>query len=438
LTEAMKAQPRDRLVFPPATSSDSVCSYFCTGGTTGLPKIAVRTHENEIFDSWSASQLTASRQGSRTVFCGLPLFHVNGQLVTGLQIWLRGDHVVLATPEGYRGKNVIARFWDIVAHYRVSTFSGVPTIYSALLNVPLGGADISSLEFAVCGAAPMPAKLIEDFEAKTRVKIVEGYGLTEGGCVSAVNPPSGERRAGSIGLRIPYQQMISAILDETGRFVRRARPNEAGSILIRGPNVFRGYLDPRHNTGLWVEIDGEKWLNTGDLGREDADGYFWLTGRRKELIIRGGHNIDPKMIEEALQAHPAVAMAAAIGSPDAYSGEVPVAYVQTKPGASVTEEELLEFAAAHVPERAAVPKRVRITAALPVTRVGKIFKPDLQKREIEIVIRLEAEAASASLAGLEVDQDPSAGLIARVRVASGRDRLRLALQRYAFKFAIAE
>jgi fatty-acyl-CoA synthase len=175
-----------------------------------------------------------------------------------------------------------------------------------------------------------------------------------------------------------------------------------------------------------------------DLGREDADGYFWLTGRRKELIIRGGHNIDPKMIEEALQAHPAVAMAAAIGSPDAYSGEVPVAYVQTKPGASVTEEELLEFAAAHVPERAAVPKRVRITAALPVTRVGKIFKPDLQKREIEIVIRLEAEAASASLAGLEVDQDPSAGFIARVRVASGRDRLRLALQRYAFKFEIAE
>ncbi len=173
-----------------------VCSYFCTGGTTGLPKIAVRTHRNEIFDSWSASQLTAAREERRTVFCGLPLFHVNGQLVTGLQIWLRGDHVVLATPEGYRGKNVIARFWDIVAHYRVTTFSGVPTIYSALLNVPLSGADISSLEFAACGAAPMPAKLIEDFEAKTGVKIIEGYGLTEGGCVSAVNPIEGERRAG--------------------------------------------------------------------------------------------------------------------------------------------------------------------------------------------------------------------------------------------------
>ena len=196
LREAMKAQPGDRLVFPLTASSDSVCSYFCTGGTTGLPKIAVRTHENEIFDSWSASQLTAAREERRTVFCGLPLFHVNGQLVTGLQIWLRGDHVVLATPEGYRGKNVIARFWDIVAHYRVTTFSGVPTIYSALLNVPLGGADISSLEFAVCGAAPMPAKLIEDFEAKTGVKIIEGYGLTEGGCVSAVNPIDGRAPRG--------------------------------------------------------------------------------------------------------------------------------------------------------------------------------------------------------------------------------------------------
>ena len=431
LTDAMKAQPGDRLVFPPAASSDSVCSYFCTGGTTGLPKIAVRTQANEIFDSWSAAQLTTGEK-TRTVFCGLPLFHVNGQLVTGLQVWLRGDHVVLATAEGYRDKNVIARFWDIVAHYRVATFSGVPTIYSALMNVPLNGADISSLEFAVCGAAPMPAKLIADFEAKTGVKIIEGYGLTEAGCVSAINPPFGERRAGSIGLRIPYQEMIAAVLDETGSFVRKAQPHEIGAVIIKGPNVFRGYLEPRHNIGLWVEIDGEKWLNTGDLGREDADGYFWLTGRRKELIIRGGHNIDPKMVEEALQTHPAVALAAAIGSPDPYAGEVPVAYVQAKPGASVTEEELIEFAAAHIP------KRVKITAALPVTRVGKIFKPDLMKREIENVIRTEARAASASIAGLEVDHDPSAGLIARIRLASGGETLRLALQRYAFKFEIVE
>jgi acyl-CoA synthetase (AMP-forming)/AMP-acid ligase II len=202
--DRLQAQPADRLLARQATSSDTVCSYFCTGGTTGAPKIAVRTHRNEIFDAWGAAQMVETRQSPRATFCGLPLFHVNAQLITGLQAWMRGDHVVLAKPEGYRGKNVIARFWEIVAHYRVTTFSGVPTIFSALMNVPISGADISSLEFAICGAAPMPAKLIADFESKTGLKIIEGYGLTEGGCVSSVNPSAGERRAGSIGLRIPY------------------------------------------------------------------------------------------------------------------------------------------------------------------------------------------------------------------------------------------
>ena len=436
--DCLQAQPADRLLAPQALSSDTVCSYFCTGGTTGAPKIAVRTHRNEIFDGWSAAHMVETRQSPRTALCGLPLFHVNAQLVTGLQAWIRGDHVVLATPEGYRGRNVIAHFWEIVAQYRVTTFSGVPTIFSALMNVPIAGADISSLEFALCGAAPMPPKLITDFEAKTGLKIIEGYGLTEGGCVSSVNPSEGERRAGSIGLRIPYQQMTAAILDEAGRVVRKAETNESGAILIHGPNVFCGYLDPRDNAGLWVEIAGVVWLNTGDLGFQDPDGYFWLTGRRKELIIRGGHNIDPKMIEEALLGHPAVAMAAAIGSPDAYAGEVPVVYVQAKPGASATEQELLEFAARHIPERSAVPKHVRVVRALPLTSVGKIFKPALQQREAESVIRSEADAVGAVIVNIEIEQDPRSGRFFLIRVASGADSLRRALERYALKFAVSE
>src|SRR5208282_945693 len=209
--------------------------------------------------------------------------------------------------------------------YRVTMFSGVPTLYAALMQTPVGDSDISSLRFAICGAAPMPAALIPAFEAKTGVKILEGYGLTEGGCVSSVNPVAGERHAGSIGLPIPYQRMEDV--------------DEVGVIAISGPNVFKGYLDPRHNAGVFIDIDGERWLNTGDLGRRDPDGYFWLTGRKKELIIRGGHNIDPRLIEEALHKHPAVAAAAAIGSPDTHAGEVPVAYVQVKTGASVTEQE---------------------------------------------------------------------------------------------------
>ena len=343
--QAMQEQPSDHLVAARALSQSSISSYVCTGGTTGSPKIAVRTHGNEVFDAWAVGQIIEGGASQRTFFCGLPLFHVNAQLITGLLPWMQGHHVVLGTPEGYRGKDVIARFWEIASHYRISMFSGVPTLYAALVDLPIGDKDISSLEFGLCGAAPMPAKLIGNFEAHTGIKILEGYGLTEGTCVSAVNLPDGERHAGSIGVRIPYQQMRAVILDDAGRLLRMAAIGEVGAIVIKGPNVFSGYLDTRQNKDLWVDIEGDTWLNTGDLGRQDERGWFWLSGRRKELIIRGGHNIDPRMIEDALLKHPSVAMAAAVGSPDSYTGEVPVAYVQTKPGTPVTEQELLDFAA---------------------------------------------------------------------------------------------
>src|SRR4029077_20121895 len=281
LREAMREQPSDGLVRPVTIKADDIASYFCTGGTTGAPKIAVRTHRNEVFDCWAVSKATETHGKPETVLCGLPLFHVNGQLVTGLQPWMRGDHVVLATPEGYRGKNVIARFWEIADHFGVSMFSGVPTLYAALLEIPIGDNDLSSLKFAGCGAAPMPAALIRAFEAKTGVKILEGYGLTEGACVSSINPIEGERFAGSIGLPIPYQRMAPVILDGEGRFQRIADPDEVGVIAINGPNVFSGYFDPHHNEGVFIAIDGERWLNTGDLGRRDSKGYFWLAGRRK-------------------------------------------------------------------------------------------------------------------------------------------------------------
>ena len=436
---AMRGQPADRLVAPRTITEHSVSSYFCTGGTTGAPKIAVRTHGNEIFDAWAAAQVFGEREEPRTYLCGLPLFHVNAQLATGLLPWMHGHHVLLATPEGYRGKNLIARFWEIAAHYRIATFSGVPTIYAALLEVPIGDNDISGLEYAICGAAPMPAKLIEAFEAKTGLKIVEGYGLTEGTCVSCLNPPEGKRRAGSIGLRLPYQQMRVVILDGAGRFLRMADVDEIGTIAITGPNVFAGYLDPQQNKDLWIDIEGSRWLNTGDLGRQDGLGYFWLAGRRKELIIRGGHNIDPKLIEDALSKHPAVAMAAAVGSPDAYAGEVPVAYVQPKPGVAVSDQELMDFAAAHVPERAAIPKLVKIMPSLPVTGIGKIFKPALQQREIEAAVRGRgAERGRDSSSILAFERSPRLGQVVRVRAGEGTAALRAALERYAFKFEVLE
>ncbi|WP_252270811.1 acyl-CoA synthetase [Pseudomonas subflava] len=432
LRALMRRQPQDHLKSGRQIRSNEHSSYFCTGGTTGLPKIAIRTHGSEVFNAWSMDAATQPRASGQVIFCGLPLFHVNGQLVTGLMPWTHGDRVIIGTPQGYRGEGVIANFWAIVQHFRITSFSGVPTVYSALLQHPVNGFDLSSLQYALCGAAPMPVELFREFERRVGVRILEGYGLTEGACVSSSNPPEGERRVGSIGLRLAYQDMRAVILNDAGTYLRDAAVDEVGVIAIHGPNVFAGYLDSNHNKGVWIEIDHRRWLNTGDLGRQDAEGYFWLTGRKKELIIRGGHNIDPKQIEEALQAHAAVALVAAVGSPDAHAGEVPVAYVQLAAGQSTGSAELMAFASANIPERAAVPKRIEILDALPVTPVGKIFKPALQQREIALVIRQEAQALGISELGVDVVQDAKRGLVAQIAVASEQAALAQALGRYSF------
>ncbi len=402
---AMEAQPADRLVKPRRFDREDIASYFLTGGTTGLPKIAMRRHRNELANPEQARILGLVTEGS-VGFCGLPLFHVNAVIVTGLMFWACGGHVILATPGGYRSPGVIQNFWKIVSQYRVRLFSAVPTIYAELLNQPMDGYDLSSLEFGICGAAPMSVALFEQFQQKTNVRIVEGYGLTEGCCMSTANPVHGESRVGSIGMRVPWQEMQAAILDDQGRYLRACAVDEPGALLISGPNVFAGYLEAAQNKGAWVDCgDGRQWFNTGDLGRQDADGYFWLTGRKKELIIRGGHNIDPKAIEEPLARHPAVALVAAVGRPDARVGELPVAYVQLKAGAEATEEELLAFAAEHIGERAAVPKRIYLIDQLPLSAVGKIFKPALQHLEIQRVVEETLDGS----ARVRVEADPKLG-----------------------------
>lgn len=435
----LRRAPDVRLEFP-APGLDDVASYFCTGGTTGLPKIAVRTHRTEVANALQvAAAFGSALEGEdKNLFCGLPLFHVNAQIGTGLAPWSAGAHVVLGTPQGYRAPGLLQRFWEVAEQHRLMTFSGVPTVYAALLQYPPAGRDLRSLRFGVCGAAPMPMELFHRFQKETGIKVVEGYGLTEGGCVSSLNPVAGETRLGSIGLRLPWQDMRVAVLDEAGQWLRDAAVDEPGVIAVRGPNLFRGYLDARHNRGLWLRHpdepeDAPRWLNTGDLGRRDADGYFWLTGRKKELIIRGGHNIDPKQIEEALVTHPAVALAAAVGRPDEHAGEVPVAYVQLRPGQSADAAALLAHASAHIAERAAVPKEVCIVDTLPVTAVGKIFKPALTQREVERVVREQAAACGVVLAQLRVEQDPQRGLVARWSAQKGESaRLAAVLGTYTF------
>lgn len=434
------AQPDDRLTSDRVISPDDRSSFFCTGGTTGLPKIAVRRHRNEVANAAAVARFMGEAIGpGKTLFCGLPLFHVNGVLITGLLPLSKGAHIVLGTPQGYRGDGVVARFWEIVERFRVNFFSGVPTLYAGLLQVPIGGRDVSSLEYGLCGAAPMPIEVFRAFQERTGVAILEGYGLTEATCVSSINPPAGDRRVGSIGLRLPRQDMEVVRTDADGTVLGDCETNEVGLLVICGPNVFEGYLNPEQNVGVWVErTDGRRWLNTGDLARRDADGYFWLVGRRKELIIRGGHNIDPATIEEPLHRHPDVLIAAAVGRPDAHAGELPVAYVQLKPGATVTETELMDFGRAHIGERAAIPKSIRIVDSIPLTAVGKIFKPALKSLEIEAAIVEALAAAEVPLSNLTVADVPGQGttVTAEFPDAASAERARVVLGGFAYPFVV--
>ncbi|MBB1517700.1 acyl-CoA synthetase [Aquipseudomonas guryensis] len=429
--ELIAACPADHLESSRQFQPDDIASYFHTGGTTGTPKLAPHSHRNEVAMACSMAFVTRFGPGD-VALCGLPLFHVNGVIVTGLTAFYSGAEVLLATPQGYRNTALMADFWGIIERYKVSFFSGVPTIYAGLLQVPSEGHDLSSLRYALCGAAPMPMELIRQFEAKTGLTLLEGYGLTEGTCGSCANPIGGERRAGSIGLRMPYCEVAIKVLDEQGNYLRDAAQNEIGNLCIRGATVFKGYLQASKNAGIWVDGD---WFNTGDLGRLDADGYVWLTGRSKDLIIRGGHNIDPQMIEEALHKHPAVALAAAVGKPDEKAGELPVVYVQLKPGQSVSEAELLSHAAAHIPERAAVPKDVWIIDAIPVTPVGKTFKPALRFDAIRRVY----ESVLADLGGnirVEVLSDDQLGQVAHIHSPQCDDSLQQAIAERLAGFAV--
>lgn len=436
----IRKQPGTHLRSNRRIDPDDISSYFCTGGTTGTPKLAMRRHRNEVANAWSAAQFLGDGVGSgKNVFCGLPLFHVNAVLVTGLLPFSRGAHVVLGTPQGYRGDGVVKRFWEIVERHRIHFFSGVPTLYSTLLQVPVGRRRIDTLEYGLCGAAPLPVEVFRTFQERTGLKILEGYGLTEGTCVSSVNPPLGERRLGSIGLRVPGQEMKAVVLDEGGAFVRDCQTDEVGVIVIRGPNVFAGYKVPEQNGGLWIEAgEGAPWLNTGDLGRQDADGYFWLTGRKKELIIRGGHNIDPATIEEPLHRHPAVQLAAAVGRPDAHSGELPVAYVQLRDGVAATEQELMEFARREISERAALPRQIRIIEQMPLTGVGKIFKPELKRREARDALESALREAGIGLVALEIREEKSRGqtVMVQLTAASSEAEAAQVLGQFAFPYTI--
>ena len=364
-----------------------IASIYHTGGTTGRPKLALRSHYNELALTCGLS-FTIGLNPGECVMVGLPLFHCNGTCITGLLPFSLGGEVVILSPPGYRDSSIIKNFYRIVEKFKPVFFSCVPTVLSMLLDTPVGSADISSLRYLICGAAPLSVELFRRFEVHSKMKILEGYGLTESTCASAVNPKDGERRIGSVGLRVPYQQIKVVVLDQEGQYVRDAQEGEIGSVCINGPTVFQGYMEKEHNQGIWV--DGN-WFNTGDLGRMDEKGYLWLTGRKKELIIRGGHNIDPSLIEEPIYQIEGIKVAAAVGQPDPHAGEVPVVYVEVSEEAALSEDDIMNWARTHIGERAAVPKAVYILDHIPLTAVGKIFKPALKWDAIRRIYESELD-----------------------------------------------
>ncbi|HSS61448.1 MAG TPA: acyl-CoA synthetase [Candidatus Limnocylindrales bacterium] len=432
LSERMAESDGTKLAGPPP-APDDIASYLHTGGTTGTPKLAVRTHANEVSNAWMISARDVLDQNS-VLFAALPLFHTNALLVTVLAPLLKGQHVVWGGPLGYRDVPLFQNFWKIVEHYRIAALSGVPTVYAVLAQMPVD-ADISSLRLPIVGAAPLPAAVATAFEARTGVALCEGYGLTEGTCASAFGWPDAPRHD-TVGQRLPYQEARAVAVDEATGEWTFLPDNEVGTLVLRGPNVFAGYL-VGGDSGPQVRADGkvrDGWLDTGDLAAVDADGFIRLAGRAKDLIIRGGHNIDPATIEDALLEHPGVTDAAAVGRPDPHSGEVPVAFVTIRADSGLTADELVGWATERVPERAAAPKAIEIVDEIPLTSVGKQYKPELRRRAAE-------QAARAALAETGLSDTVKAILIdgqIEIRVPQSRqdDEVQAMLSQYAWRWKL--
>ncbi|MBV1867779.1 MAG: acyl-CoA synthetase [Marinosulfonomonas sp.] len=389
---------------------DRVAAYFHTGGTTGMPKVAQHKYSGMIYNGWLGKTLLFTEDD--TVMCPLPLFHVFACHVILMAMIASGAHMISPTPAGYRGDGVFANMWKLVERWKVSFIIIVPTAISALMQRSVD-ADISSLKTVFSGSSPLPVELYKRFEQATKVAVIEGYGLTEATCLVACNPLDGPKKIGSVGIPFPYTDVKILNCAPDGAVINELGPEEVGEICVSNPGVFVGhtYSENEKNSGLFAQ---ERFLRTGDLGRLDGDGYLWITGRSKDLIIRGGHNIDPAEIEEALAGHEAVAFVGAIGQPDSFAGELPCAYVELIEGAKVSVEELMEFAVAHVQERAAHPKYIEILPELPKTAVGKIFKPELRKLAITRVYNQALEAAGLAAKVVSVLDDKHRGLLAQL------------------------
>lgn len=423
----LACQDGARLRFEPA--ADGLAALFHTGGTTGAPKLAQHTHRNQLHAAWGAACMFGCRPED-VILNGFPLFHVAGSLVYGLSVLLAGGELVLPTRTGLRNAAFMARCGEFVERFGVTLLATVPTVIAGLLALKLPDRSLRTVRALLTGGSPLPDELAAAFEARHAIPVRNILGMTESAGVISIEPLAGPRTPGSCGLPLPHTDVFVA--DAQGQPVA---PGASGILRVRGPNVSPGYTDARRDAGTF---EGD-WLISGDIGHLDAEGRVFVTGRAKDVIIRGAHNIDPGLIESVLLRHPGVLMAAAVGEPDAYAGELPVAFVALKPGARATPGELLEFIAPLISERPALPKRIHILPALPMTAVGKVYKPKLRAEAARHVMQARlGQQGLAERVRLQVDEAAS-GLALRFEVedAAGEAAVREMMKPFALSYVVA-
>ena len=428
----LDAQPASHLLSGRMPRADDIAGYFHTGGTTGTPKLVRHSHANQVYQAWGL-RLTGLALPGRAILFGLPLFHVGGALTQSLSALSNGGHLVVLTAAGWRDPRSVRNVWRLVQRWRPTVLSGVPTVLAGALQVPVGDADISSLQVATAGGSAIPVAVVKAYEAMG-LAVLQVYGMTETASVHCMSYPQMPRLAGSTGRPLPYSRVRVLRIDADGHYLSDCGIDEIGVVAMAGPGIFGGYLMDKHNLGAFVEPG---WVNSGDLGRLDAQGELWLTGRAKDLIIRGGHNIDPAPLEELLYQHPAVALAALVGQPDAHAGELPVAYVQRKAGveaSAASAAALIAYLRERSPERAAVPVALYFIDAMPLTAVGKIFKPTLRQDAVLRAARglLDELAGPGCEIGLQLRPDALHGQVLSVALSGGdagqRQRIAQAVQ----------
>jgi fatty-acyl-CoA synthase len=374
-------------------AGDDIAVYLHSGGTTGLPKIVRISHRNASYRHWTL-QLAYKAVIGEVVFHDSPMFHSGGLMGRCIPPLASGASILIPSVMGARDRRFIANYWRFVEKYRVTRLSGVPTTLAVLAKSPPQNEDLSSLKpYFVTGSTAMPIAVRKRFQQISGVRVLNSYGMTENTASVAIDPRNGETKEGASGIRLPYTQ-IRAMSWRPGNPARPCGPDEIGMLQIKGPGVTPGYVNPEHDRDARTE-DG--WLITGDLGRIDSDGYVFVTGRAKDVIIRGGHNIDPALIEEPLLQSADVLHAAAVGKPDSHAGELPIAYVQLAPGSRVTSTDLIEYLTGRIAERAAIPKELIVVDKLPLTDIGKPDKVALRREIAERTFRSTlAEATGLS------------------------------------------